>query len=78
MRRRDFLKAATWGAASLTGLPVLGANDAATAKRRPNVVFILAGKQPEIVTQIEDIFSKGRTESEVFPLQKPNAGKKKP
>jgi hypothetical protein len=40
-------------------------------------VFILADKQPEIVTQIEDIFSKGRTESEVFPLQKPNAGKKK-
>lgn len=37
----------------------------------------VADQQPEIVAQIEDIFTKGRTESDVFPLQKPNAGKKK-
>jgi arylsulfatase A len=36
----------------------------------------VADKQPEIVAQMEDIFAKGRTESEVFPLQKPAAGKK--
>ena len=41
MRRRDFLKAAGWGAASLA----LGTDDASaatTGRRRPNVVFILA------------------------------------
>ena len=45
MRRRDFLKAAGWGVASVTGLSTLEANDARAAtaeKRRPNIVFILA------------------------------------
>jgi arylsulfatase len=45
MKRRDFLKAAGWGAVSLAGPRALGANDATTTtaqKRRPNVVFILA------------------------------------
>jgi arylsulfatase A len=36
----------------------------------------VADQQPQIVAQIEDIFTKGRTESEVFPLQKTTAGKK--
>ena len=45
IRRRDFLKAAGLGAASLAGLCALHATDATAAaveKRRPNVVFILA------------------------------------
>jgi arylsulfatase len=36
----------------------------------------VADKQPQIVGQVEEIFTKGRTESEAFPLQKPKAGKK--
>jgi arylsulfatase A len=36
----------------------------------------VADEQPQIIAQIEEIFTKGRTESEVFPLQKPKAGKK--
>lgn len=36
----------------------------------------VADKQSEIVAQMEDIFARGRTESEVFPLQKPATGKK--
>jgi len=44
MRRRDFLKAAGWSAASLAGLGALGTDRAraATMGKRPNVVFILA------------------------------------
>jgi arylsulfatase A len=45
MRRRDFLKAVGWGAASLAGLgapDVDPARAAAAGRQRPNVVFILA------------------------------------
>jgi arylsulfatase A len=35
----------------------------------------VAGRHPEIVARVEEIFTKGRTESEVFPLLKRAAGR---
>jgi arylsulfatase A len=37
----------------------------------------VAQQHPDIVARIEEIFTKGRTESEVFPLREPKAAKKK-
>jgi len=37
----------------------------------------VAGEHPDIVARVEEIFAKGRTESDVFPLRPPGAAKKK-
>jgi arylsulfatase len=37
----------------------------------------VAERYPQIVARMEQILAEGRTESEVFPLRKPNAAKKK-
>jgi len=37
----------------------------------------VAGQNPDVVARVEAIFSRGRTESDVFPLRKPQPAKKK-